>query len=71
MVNKETVLGLCREQRYAGKIKLNTGRKEAESERIHVAPLETDLGMEQAQGLRFNTGGGRHDVSVPQPQTQA
>ena len=27
-----------------GKTKLNAGRKEAESERSHVAPLETDAG---------------------------
>ena len=35
LVNKETVLGLHREQRQAGKTKQNAGRKKAESERSH------------------------------------
>ena len=44
LMNKETVLacGKAKEQSQMAEIKVNAGRKEAGSERSHVAPPETD-----------------------------
>ena len=45
LMNKETALAYNKaELSQAGKTKLNAGRKRAESERCHVALIETDTG---------------------------
>ena len=43
LMNKKDAWAYDRtEERQAGKTKLNAGKEKAESERYHVAPLETD-----------------------------
>ena len=63
LMNKEANLAYSKaEFSQAGKSKLNTGRKEAESERIHVAQPETDTktlsGKPQPRGNTQNNGNG-------------